>query len=64
MLPDWRIRGGLVLMGAACLAGSVLIPLVPDTARNDILAGGLGLGGLAMLIVAMWPSRNNGSKGD
>ena len=51
-------------MGAACLAGSVLIPLVPDTARNDILAGGLGLGGLAMLIVAMWPSRNNGSKGD
>jgi len=60
-MPDWKVRGGLVLMAAACLAGAVLIPIVPDTERNDILAAGLGLGGLAMLIVALW--RRNGDKG-
>jgi len=62
MLPSWKARAGLVLMAAACLAGSVLIPLVPDTERNDILAAGLGLGGLAMLIVALW--RKNGRPTD
>jgi len=49
-------------MAAACLAGAVLIPIVPDAERNDILAVGLGLGGLAMLIVALW-QRSNGTKG-
>jgi len=59
-MPDWRVRGGLVIMAALCLAGAVLIPLVPSDARNDILAAGLGLGGLAMLLVALWKRDGNG----
>jgi len=63
MLPSWKARAALTIMAAAALAGAVLIPVVPETERNDILAAGLGLGGLAMLIVALWRSKNGNGGG-
>jgi hypothetical protein len=59
-MATWRVRGGLVVLASACIAGGILVPFVPDDAGKDILAGGLVLGGLAMLIVALW-RRNGGS---
>jgi hypothetical protein len=61
-MATWRVRGGLVLLAAACIAGGLLVPFVPDDFGRDILAGGLVLGGVAMLIVALW-RRNGGRNG-
>jgi hypothetical protein len=61
-MQTWRVQGGLLIMAAACIAGGILVPFVPATAGRDILAGGLVLGGLAMLFVAIW--RTDGRDGD
>jgi len=53
-MQTWRVQGGLVVLAALCIAGGILVPFVPATAGRDILAGGLVLGGLGMLVVALW----------
>lgn len=49
----WKARARLVVLGAACIAGGLIVPFVSLEMGRNILASGLVLGGVAMLIVAM-----------
>jgi hypothetical protein len=49
----WKARARLVVLAAVCMAAGIVVPFVPRDVRTDILAGGLFLGGLAMLVVAL-----------
>lgn len=59
-MADWRVRGLLVIMAAAAMAGGAVVPFLPTEAGRDVLASGLVLGGLAMLVVALWQRNGNG----
>ena len=49
----WQARWRLVVLAAVCIAAGLLVPWLPDDAGRDVMAGGLVLGGLAMLVVAL-----------
>jgi hypothetical protein len=55
----WQARARLVILAAACIAGGLLVPFLPEQDRADVLAAGLVLGGLAMLIVALTSDRDD-----
>lgn len=57
----WQVRWRLIILGAAAIAGGLVVPFLPDErARTDILAGGLVLGGIAMITVALLDIDRNG----
>jgi len=57
-MRHWQVRWRLALLGALCITAGFAIPFVPsNTARDDLLASGLVIGGIAMLLVAV-DSRN------
>jgi len=51
-------RARLVIMAAVAIAAGLVVPFLPVSARTDVLAGGLVLGGLAMLLVAVADRRD------
>src|SRR5262245_7862098 len=53
LVKRWQARWRLVVMAAVAIAAGLLVPWLPDDAGRDVLAGGLVLGGLAMLVVAL-----------
>jgi len=57
-MPTWRVKAGLVILAAVCIAAGLLVPFLPEAEGREVLAGGLVLGGVAMLIVALWRTRN------
>jgi hypothetical protein len=63
-MPSWRARGALVIMAAICIALAILVPFLPSHAGEDVLAVGLGLGGIAMLVAALWTLGRNGNGND
>ena len=52
-MKPWQARGRLVVFAAVAIAAGIVVPFLPEHARTDVLAGGLVLGGLAMLVVAL-----------
>jgi hypothetical protein len=61
----WKARAHLVVLAAVCMAAGIAVPFLPETARTDVLAAGLVLGGLAMLVVALVRDPNGqGKHGD
>lgn len=58
----WQARGRLVILAAVAIAAGVVVPFVHNAQfARDILAGGLVLGGIAMLVVALVEDRTNGN---
>lgn len=52
-MSRWKARAYLVIFAAVCIAGALVVPFVSPTVGRDVLAGGLLLGSLAMLTVAL-----------
>jgi len=51
-----------VILAAVAIAAGVVVPFVHNAQfARDILAGGLVLGGIAMLVVALVEDRTNGN---
>ena len=55
----WRARGYLVILAALAIGASVAVPFLPADKGRDVLAGGLLIGGLAMLVVALTGSNGH-----
>ncbi|HEY7487570.1 MAG TPA: hypothetical protein VH912_24155 [Streptosporangiaceae bacterium] len=60
----WQARARLVVLAAACIAGGLLVPFLPQQDRADVLAAGLVLGGVAMLVVALTRDDRDDSRDD